>query len=121
MNIRTSIVLLVAAMAALAAGNAAAEPLPNAAHAQASRCVAVVREAVRDSGTTRILHTITDIRTVGARREFIIESAVYGSASPDGRSFKSRCLADRWGEGAELKWVRQGANSRQLLARRGNP
>jgi len=106
MNIRTAVALLATLPASLLAGPAAAEPLPKAANTQAGRCVAVVRAAVSEEGTIRILHTITDIRTVGARREFIIESAVYGPTSPEGRPFRSRCLAERWGEGVELKWVR---------------
>jgi hypothetical protein len=83
-----------------------ADPLPKAAGAQAGRCVAVIRAAVRGEGTTLIRHTITAIRTRGVHREFIIESAVYGSAGSDAQAFVSRCLAERWGDGADLKWVR---------------
>lgn len=91
---------------ALGAGVAAGDPLPVAAAAQADRCVAVVRAAVGDAQTTLIRHTITDIRTAGARREFTIQSAVYESGAGEARSFTSRCLAERWGDGAELEWVR---------------
>ena len=105
MKIRKPITALVAVTAALLGAAAAAEPLPKAATAQAARCTAVIRPLVRDAGTTLIRHTITAVRTVGARREFTIESAVYGAASPEGRSFVSRCLAERWGDGAELKSV----------------
>lgn len=91
---------------ALFAAGASADPLPRAAKEQAARCVATVRAAVVATGTVRIRHTITGIRTVGARRAFDIESVVYGADEPAGRAFVSRCLAERWGEGAELAFVR---------------
>ena len=106
MKIRKPAAHLFALSAAMFAATAASDPLPSAATAPAGRCTAVIREMVRDEGTTLIRHTITDVRTVGARREFTIESAVYGAGSPLGRSFVSRCLAERWGDGAELKSVR---------------
>jgi len=103
MKIPATAMLLAAALVAPGAG---AEPLPRAAHEQAARCVATVRAAVLATGTYRIRHTVTDIRTTGMRRAFVIESVVYGADSPDGRAFVSRCLAQRWGQGAELAWVR---------------
>jgi len=107
MTTSTSLSTFVAlCLVALAPGAGHAEPLPSAAAKQADRCIAVIRARVQVPGTTRIRHTITDIRTVGARREFMVASAVYGSSGQDGQSFVSRCLAERWGDGAELKWVR---------------
>ena len=115
MNIRKPFATLTLATFAVSA--AAADPLPKAAGAQAGRCVAVIRELVRDEGTPRIHHTITDVKTRGGRRDFIIESAVYGSAGSDAQAYVSRCLAERWGDGTELKWVRP-VRSGIVLARR---
>jgi hypothetical protein len=108
MNIRkpATATAVIGLSAALFAAAATADPLPRAATVQAGRCTAVIRATVRDERTTLIRHTITGVRTVGARREFTIESAVYGPARPEGRSFVSLCRAERWGEGAELSWVR---------------
>lgn len=107
-----------AALAALAATAAVADPLPHAAAEQAGRCVAAVRTAVLEGDTTRIRHTITGTRTVGVRREFIIESAVFGRHAPAARAFTSRCLAERWGAGAELVSVRSRLDTAGLRASR---
>ncbi len=118
MNIRKPISALAAlTLATLAASSATADPLPKAAGVQAGRCVAVIRELVREEGTTRIRHTITGVRTRGGSREFIIESAVYGPGGSDPREYVSRCLAERWGDGTDLKWVRP-VRSGVVLARR---
>jgi len=104
MKIPGTLALLATALFATAA---TAEPLPRVANEQAARCVTAVRAAVLSTGTFRIQHTITDIRTIGAQRAFVIESVVYAADEPAGRSFVSRCLAQRWGDGAELAWVRK--------------
>jgi hypothetical protein len=98
--------IILAILATLAATTAVAEPLPGAARDQAGRCTAAVRDAVVADGTVRIHHTITDIRTVGARRAFVIETAVFERGEAAARPFVARCLADRWGDGVELRWLR---------------
>jgi hypothetical protein len=118
MNIRNTIASLITlTLATLAASAAAADPLPRAASAQAARCAGVVRAQVLNEDTTLIRHDVTVIGTRGARREFIIESTVYGAAGSDARAYISRCLAERWGDGAELQWLRPAAFG-VVLARR---
>ncbi|MDH5254983.1 MAG: hypothetical protein OEW72_03620 [Gammaproteobacteria bacterium] len=118
MNIRKPVATLATlTLATLVASAAFADPLPRAASAQAERCVGVIRAKVRDGETTLIRHTVTAIGTRGARREFLIESTVYGAAGSDAQGYISRCLAQRWGDGAELQWLRPVA-SVVVMARR---
>lgn len=93
--------------AALSGANATSlEAVPQAYREQAQRCISLVRAAVADSQTTALHHTIADVRKIGARREFTIETTVRRSTGEEPREFSSRCLAERWGSEAELQWVR---------------
>lgn len=95
---------LFAALAGASAANL--EAVPAAYRAQAQRCISMVRGAVVDSRTSALHHTIADIRRVGARREFTIETTVRRGSGDQPQEFSVRCLADRWGSQAELKWIR---------------
>lgn len=118
MNIRKPIATLATlTLVTLVASAALADPLPKAASVQAERCVGVIRAKLRDGETTLIRHTVTAIGTPGSRREFLIESIVYGAAGSDAQAYVSRCLAERWGDGAKLEWLRP-VGSGVVLARR---
>ncbi len=82
------------------------EPVPRLIGDEVARCVNVVRDTLVTSRTTNLHHTITRIEVKGNRRAFTISSAVYEDSDLPSRQVTSRCLAERWGDGAELEWQR---------------
>jgi len=84
-------------------------PVPDIYRAQAQRCAAAIRDALPAVAGGEWRHAITVMEKRGSRRAFTFESIVTRSSDGSTQGFQARCLAERWGDGTELRWVRPRA------------
>lgn len=114
-TIRHAAIIGTAAMAALVSGlpfgaavaaDAKTGPVPGMYQAQAQRCANLIREAVPRAEPGTLRHTITSYKDLGNRRQFTIQSELDHGSNAAAEEYTARCMADRWGTGAELVWLR---------------